>query len=199
MTSVRLLDLDLEVRTDRLVLRPLGLSDVDALWPFVSDPELPRFMTWEAHTSREQTAAFAAWAEDARAHDADLVWTIREGEALAGTIGLHGIQRIMRAWRLDRAELGYWVGGSFQGRGIATEAASAVVRFGFETLRLHKVNVGHVAENAASQRVIEKLGFRLVGTQRDHFHRYGRWWDHLAWELTEPEWRSRLAAPPARP
>ncbi|MHB8876639.1 MAG: GNAT family N-acetyltransferase [Myxococcaceae bacterium] len=50
------------------------------------------------------------------------------------------------------------------------------------------MNVGCIADNAASKRVIEKLGFRAVGVQRDHAFRHGRWWDHLAFELTAPEW-----------
>jgi RimJ/RimL family protein N-acetyltransferase len=71
-----------------------------------------------------------------------------------------------------------------------TEAAGAAVRFGFGPLALHKITTGCVADNAASKRVIEKLGFRSVGTQREHLFRHGRWWDHLEFELLDTEFRS---------
>jgi RimJ/RimL family protein N-acetyltransferase len=51
--------------------------------------------------------------------------------------------------------------------------------------------------NTPSRRVIEKLGFRLLGEQRDHFFREGRWWNHLAYEMCVDEWVSRTTAPAA--
>jgi len=62
------------------------------------------------------------------------------------------------------AELGHWIAPPLHGRGYMTEAARAVVDAAFTQLALHKVVVGCLAENVRSQRVIEKLGFRFVGT-----------------------------------
>src|SRR5204863_5466253 len=110
-----------------------------------------------------------------------------EGRAM-GTIGLDGIQFELRAWRVDQAELGYWIAPPLWGRGLMTEAAQAVMRCGFETIGLHKITVGCLADNAASRRVIEKLGFRLVGRREDDVWRDGRWWSVLRYELTASEW-----------
>lgn len=181
------------LKTPRLELRPLGLEDVDALWPYVSDPELPKHMTWEAHRDPSETAQFVSAMEEARERGTSYVWSLRRDGALCGLIGLHGVVRTVLAWRQDRAELGYWCGPPFQGRGLVTEAAREVLRFAFEELGLHKVTVGCLVENAASRRVIEKLGFRLVGEQRDHAFRFGRWWNHLAYELLVDEWRREPA------
>ncbi len=182
------------LRTDRLTLRPLDLADVDALWPYVSDPELPRFMTWEAHKSRDETTAFVTLMMGERAKGAGYVWTMREGDAVLGLVGLHGVTRQHLAWRMDKAELGYWIGGARRNRGLTTEASREVMRYGFEELALHKVTVGCVADNAPSKRVIERLGFRFVGVQRDHLFRFGRWWDHLSYELVVDEWRAQQRA-----
>jgi ribosomal-protein-serine acetyltransferase len=179
------------VRTPRLLLRPLEMGDVPALWPFVSDEDFPRHMTWEAHRTQEETAAFIKFAEDGLAQGTNVAWAVVEGEAVAGVVGLHGITRTVRAWRVDRAELGYWIGPPFQNRGFCTEAARGAIRFGFEDLGLHKINVGCIAENTASRRVIEKLGFRFVGEQRDHAFRFGQWWNHLAYEMCVQEWRAQ--------
>lgn len=215
------MNLDIVVRTPRLLLRPLEMSDVPALWPFVSDEDFPRHMTWEAHRNPDETAAFIRATEDDRAQGTNIAWGVVElrergvgdasaerepsggnhplrareqlTETLAGIVGLHGITRTVRAWRVDRAELGYWIGPPFQNRGFATEAARAAMRFGFEDLGLHKITVGCIADNTASRRVIEKLGFQFLGEQRDHAFRFGRWWNHLAYELCVQDWRPEPA------
>ncbi len=185
--------LEIDVRTSRLLLRPLEPSDVPALWPFVSDEDFPRHMTWEAHRSEDETADFIRSSEQGREQGSSITWAVVEGATLAGIIGLHGITRTVRAWRVDRAELGYWIGPPFQNRGFATEAARAAIRFGFDDLGLHKITVGCIAENTASRRVIEKLGFRFLGEERDHAFRFGRWWNHLAYEMCVQEWRAGAA------
>src|SRR5262245_39767274 len=180
------------------------MSDVPALWPFVSDEDFPRHMTWEAHRTPDETAAFIRSSEEALQQGSNIAWAVLEahgvtprdpvsrsggdrsggeGDALAGVIGLHGITRTVRAWRVDRAELGYWIGPPFQNRGFATEAALGAMRYGFDDLGLHKITVGCIAENTASRRVIEKLGFRYVGEQVDHAFRFGQWWNHLSYEM----------------
>jgi RimJ/RimL family protein N-acetyltransferase len=178
---------DLRLATSRLLLRPPELADAAALWPYVSDPELPRFMSWDAHRDLAETTTWLASTLVGREQGTDLVWLLLYDRAPAGVIGLHGITRQLRAWRVDRAELGYWVAPPFQGRGFVTEAAREVMRFGFGELALHKITVGCISENVRSRRVIEKLGFRYLGEQRDHLFRFGRWWNHRAYELCVDE------------
>jgi [ribosomal protein S5]-alanine N-acetyltransferase len=180
---------DLRLKTARLVLRPLEADDAEELWPFVSDPEVPRFMTWEAHRTLAETQSFIARMTAAREAASDLAWAILHDGRIVGLIGLHGITRNHVAWRVDRAELGYWIGQPHQNQGFATEAGREVLRFGFSDLGLHKITVGYLKENQRSKGVIEKLGFRFVGEQRDHAYRFGRWWDHLAYELLAVEWQ----------
>lgn len=177
------------LRTARLELWPIGLGDVEALWPYVSDPELPRWMTWEAHRDRAETEGFVRASQGAREAGSGFVWTLRRPEGLVGIIGLHDVVRTVRAWRQDRAELGYWVGAAHRGQGLVTEAAREVLRFAFHELGLHKLTVGCASENQASRAVIERLGFRFVGEQREHFFRYDRWWDHLSYELLRADWQ----------
>jgi RimJ/RimL family protein N-acetyltransferase len=180
--------LELTIRTPRLVLRPPAATDVEGLWPYVSDPELPRMMSWSAHKVKDETVGWLKICSEARAGGSGVTWIIEHEGKVAGTIGLDGIRYQLRAWRVDRAELGYWLAPPLWGQGLVTEAATAVVRFGFETLGLHKVTVGCIEENVASRRVIEKLGFRWVGKLVDDVWRDGRWWTHLRWEMTADEW-----------
>lgn len=168
--------------TDRLRLRPVAEADAEALFPYVSDVELPRLMSWAAHTSidetREWTRACAALLDAGHA----IVWTIEHAGTPIGCIGLHGIQWQLRALRVDRAELGYWLGRPHWGRGLMTEAAAAATTWAFDTLGLHKVTVQCFEPNKGSRRVIEKCGFRLVGRAEADVFRDGQWYAHLKYE-----------------
>ena len=183
-----LADLPLVIETPRLKLRPYNDHDVEDLWPFVSDPELPRMMSWTAHRDRDETLGFLRGRAEALAKNDSIAWAIEyEGHA-RGSISLDGIRWFLRALRVDQAELGYWLAPPLWGKGLMTEAAHAVVRFGFGTVGLHKITVGCFEANVGSRRVIEKVGFRLLCRQEHEFWRDGRWHDHLRFELLASEW-----------
>ncbi|MBX7113008.1 MAG: GNAT family N-acetyltransferase [Myxococcaceae bacterium] len=175
--------------TARLTLSPIAKTDLEDLWPHTSNPELPRHMTWAAHSERAQTLAFIEQSMRLGDQGTAVVWVLREHGEFRGVVGLHDIQRQHLAWQLDKAELGYWVVPAAHGKGFATEAARALLKHGFETLALHKIEVHTVDENKASVSVIEKLGFRFVGEQRQHLNRHGRWWNLLAYELLADDWK----------
>ena len=183
-----LTEIDLVLTTPRLRLRAFTDADVEALYEYVSDPALPRMMSWSAHTDPSQTLEFIHQVNDNRANGAGVTWAIELAGQIVGCIGLDGLAFTFRAWRIDRAELGYWISPAHWGKGLVTEAAHAVVRAGFETIGLHKITVGCLAENVGSRRVIEKLGFRPIGRLEDDVWRDGRWWSVLRYELTATEW-----------
>ena len=92
-----------------------------------------------------------------------------------------------------QGDLGYDLAPRYWGRGYATEAARAIVRFGFEELGLHRIWSWCIADNVASARVMEKVGMRLEGRQRDKERFKGRWWDRLLYAILEDEWRAGQA------
>jgi ribosomal-protein-alanine N-acetyltransferase len=169
-------------------LRPQQDSDADAYFPYVSDPELSRQVTWAAHKAIDETREWLRAAKTMVDKGTDMVWTIEHEGAPVGCIGLHGITWWVRAVRYDHAELGYWLARPFWGKGLMTEAATAATRWAFETLGLHKVNVRCFESNAGSRRVIEKVGFRFLCRSEDDVWREGRWHGHLRYELTASEW-----------
>lgn len=187
-TIPKLSDIDVVLTTPRLKLRPIRDSDVDDLWPYVSDPQFPKMMSWTAHTDKAQTRAFIKTVTDDFAANRRCVWAIEYVGKAWGTIGLDDLTWEMRAWRVDRAELGYWLAPPMWKQGLMTEAALAVMRFSFETLGLHKLTIGCFAENAASRRVIEKCGFRYVGRHEDDVWRDGAWHSGLRFEMLANEW-----------
>jgi RimJ/RimL family protein N-acetyltransferase len=183
-----LADLPLVIQTSRLTLRPISLDDVDDLQPHVIDPKLSRFMSWSAHQDRAETEGFITSNIDGLAKGTDIVWAILIDGRACGCIGLGGIKWTFRAWRIDRAELGYWIGIPYWNQGYTSEAALAITRFAFETLGLHKITIGCIDGNIGSQKVIEKLGYRFLARFEDDVWRDGQWWSHLRYELTAAEW-----------
>jgi len=184
----KLAELDLQLQTPRLRLRWFTEADVDDIWPIVSNPDFPRMMSWSAHADRSETLGYVQAAKRSLEQNAGVVWAIEhEGRAI-GSVGLDSIVFELRAVRMDRAELGFWLAPEHWNKGLMTEAADAVVRCAFQTIGLHKVTVGCISDNVASRRVIEKLGFRYVGRLEDDVWRDGKWHAHLRYELTAAEW-----------
>lgn len=89
------------------------------------------------------------------------------------------------------AELGYWIGVPFWGRGYATEAAGRLMDYGFSDLGLNRIEAHHLARNPASGRVMQKLGMRYEGTLRQKVRKWGRFEDVAMYGLLAAEWRPR--------
>src|SRR2546430_1027878 len=107
---------------------------------------------------------------------------LRETGALCGAIGLSLNERDRRG------ELGYWIGHDFWNCGYCTEAARAVLGFGFGELKLHRIHAAHFPHNAASGRVLEKIGMRREGVQRAHHRRFDEFYDRVNYGLLANEW-----------
>jgi RimJ/RimL family protein N-acetyltransferase len=92
------------------------------------------------------------------------------------------------------AELGYWIGVPFWGRGYATEAARALTAFGFEKLQLNRIQARHLVRNPASGRVMQKLGMRYEGTLRQALKKWGRFEDVAIYSVLAEEWKTGAEA-----
>jgi ribosomal-protein-alanine N-acetyltransferase len=144
--------------TPRLILRRLGLGDLDALEPILGDPEVMRFSIFGPET-REGTLGFIKSTQ--RRYDRDGVgqWAVI-WKGSGGCAGLCGIctQRIDDA---REHEIGYRLARPYWGKGIATEAACASRDYGLGRMKLSRLVAMVEPANAASIRVAEKMGMRL--------------------------------------
>lgn len=147
----------------RLRLEPIGPEHAEELWRVTeaSLPALRRWMFWAGTADAGSTRAFAEGAVEEWDEGAGYHFAIRDGDGLAGVMGIDVPAPVRRL-----GELGYWVATDRGGRGYATEAGTAVVRFGLRTAGLYRLELRAGVENLASQRVAEKLGFRREGTLR---------------------------------
>ena len=162
------------LQTDRLILRPYALSDIPALVPLIGAREVAATTLRIPHPYAESDARmFLEICEEDRAsgRGINLAIVLRRENTLGGGVLL----RIEPEHR--RAELGYWLGVPHWGKGYATEAARALVKYGFETLGLHRIFASHVARNTASAAVLKKIGMRHEGCQRAHILKWGEFLD----------------------
>lgn len=149
------------LRTARLELSIPTLDDVDAITTAAQDPEVPRWTTLPSPYTREHAEDFVAKAAGWWDERSELTWGIRREGAWIGMIGLH------RVSPGGAAEIGFWMSAPARGHGYLSEAARAVIDFGFaEPLALARIEWRAVAGNIASARTARSLGFRYEGMLR---------------------------------
>jgi ribosomal-protein-alanine N-acetyltransferase len=143
------------IETARLLLRRPDAGDVGSIMAIVGDWEVVRRLARVPHPYRETDAHFFLNTVVPN----EWVWaiTLRESRELVGMAGL------TPEANPDTAELGYYLARDHWGSGIATEAAGSVVHYGIQSLGLRRIRSGHFVDNAASGRVLSKLGFVEIG------------------------------------
>ena len=169
----------LPIDTERLRIRHFTADDWQAVHAYTSNPEVMTFLP-EGVMMEEQTRQFIAQSmtDEARNYAVDL----RSENRLIGHVGFH-------PWYAPRIyELGWVFHPQYHGRGYATEAAEALLRYGFESLSVHRVIATCQPENPSSWRVMEKLGMQREGHLRKCIYRREKWWDEYFYAILEEEW-----------
>jgi RimJ/RimL family protein N-acetyltransferase len=147
---------DIVLKTDRLTLRPFRPDDAPAVQELAGNWKVARMTARIPHPYPEGMAKTWITGQDAeRANGTAYGFAIELADRLVGAAG------IMCRTEMD-FELGYWIGEPWWGQGVATEAATRVVRFAFEDLGAEKLRAQHHADNDASGRVLRKCGFRYL-------------------------------------
>jgi len=155
-----------ELETPRLRLRRWRAGDLEALAGWHVDPELMRHMPKLSFTREEMEADIERYERHWAEHGFGL-WAAedKEGGKLIGRVGLS----YHRVWP-DDPEVGWLIDSRWQGKGLATEAGAACLRYAFGELGFKRVVSICTAENAASRRVMEKLGLRFWQDIHDSKH-----------------------------
>jgi len=175
--------------TDRLVLREFREDDLAPVHEYGSDPEVVRYMPWGPN-SEEDTRSFLDRALASQLDDPRTTYefavTLREVGRPIGGCGIHAISFTNRS-----AFMGYCLRRDAWGHGYATEAARALLAFAVETLGLHRMAATCDIENAASIRVLEKVGMRREAQFREDTLLRGRWRDSYLYAVLEHEWKGK--------
>jgi ribosomal-protein-alanine N-acetyltransferase len=176
------------LETERLRLRGLRIDDVDPLHVVFADPETMRWWSSPPHESPTVTAEMLGRVLAQYAAGAGIEWAItRRAEPGDVAVGKIGHWRWQRAH--SRSEVGFVLRRDLWRQGLVTEALRAVVAFGFATLRLHSVEAQLDADNGASARTLERVGFRREGLLREAYWDGRQWRDTLVYGLVGKDWR----------
>ncbi|RTQ53337.1 N-acetyltransferase [Hymenobacter gummosus] len=170
-----------ELRTPRLLLRRIVAADAPALFALRTDAQVLTYLDRDPETALSEIEAFIGRLDEALTTNSGINWAVtRVGEEaqLVGTCGL---------WRLipehHRAEIGYMLLPSAWGAGLMAEAVEAVCRYGFEQLHLHSIEANVNPHNAASIRLLERLGFVREAYFRENYYCRGQFLDSAIYSL----------------
>lgn len=172
------------LETPRLLLRAFADSDAGAVQELAGKREIADTTQSIPHPYEDGVAEH--WIKSLKVGQeagAMSTWAItgQHDGVLLGAVGLT-IER-----ELNKAELGYWIGVPYWNRGYATEAAEAVLRYGFAVLQLNRISARHLVRNPASGRVIQKIGMHREGVARQDTMKWGRYEDVIWYSMLRDE------------
>jgi len=172
--------------TPRLVLREYAHTDFEGVHEYAQDPETVRFMTWGPN-SPEETKEFIRTAISQQSikprSNYHFVVALKSTEIIIGGCGIH-----IRYPEHKCAVIGYAFNKNYWMQGYATETATALIKFGFETLHLHRIIATCDLNNFGSERVMQKNQMRKEAHFVQEVWQRGEWRDSLLYAILDSEW-----------
>jgi len=181
----------------RISLRPLGIEDY-AQWREVRTINEQWLTRWEPQRipgqpdvvkSRQAFSSRCAARQRERQLGTGYGFGIFVGEQLVGEMNVSSIQR----GPFQNAYVGYWIDQRQAGQQYTPEALVVAMKFAFDELRLHRLQIAIIPRNKPSRRVVEKLGIRLEGLAERYLEINGVWEDHMRYAITAEDWLARRA------
>lgn len=177
------------METDRLTIRPFTVDDLDALHAIQSKREVTTYLYWDPRSRDEVVEVLASRTdrpfEEVYRKGLALAVVVRDTNTLIGDVSLTVLSR-----EHAQGEIGFVLDPDQQGRGYGREAATVLLRLGFEDLELHRLIGRCDPRNVPSWRLLERLGMRREAHFRESEVFRGEWGDEYVYALLATEWRS---------
>ena len=175
------------LKTRRLILRPHTMADAPAIAKHLESGEVAATMVSVPNPYGLKDAETWLNSLPTRRENGDVMFaiTFQDTREFIGNIGLNSID-------IDsaRAEIGYWIAKSYWGQGYGTEAAAAVIDYGFTVMELNRIYATHFRNNPASGCIMQKVGMTYEGRLRQHFIRNGEYIDFELYAILRSEYES---------
>ncbi len=182
----------MESTTERLILREFSENDWPDVLAYQTDRLYLRYYAWTERTPeavQDFIQMFIAQQQEQPRTKFQFALVLKSSNQLIGNCGIRKASA-----DASEADIGYELSPEHWGRGYATEAARAIVEFGFRELGLHRIWSWCIADNVGSARVLQKLGMQPEGRLRHKEHFKGRWWDTLLFAMLDYEWHAQQQA-----
>lgn len=174
----------MQLETKRLLIREFVPEDIGQVHEYASDPEVTRHMIWGPN-SLEDTRSYLSLTIDMQQQvprqGYEFAVVLKQGNVLAGGCGIH-------ISGPGQGEIGYCYNKSYWRQGIASEAAAALLEWGFHELDLHRIYATCRPENIGSARVMQTIGMVYEGHLREHMRHKGRWMDSYQYSILQDEY-----------
>ncbi|MCF6138288.1 GNAT family N-acetyltransferase [Pseudalkalibacillus berkeleyi] len=159
------------LETNRLTLRKVSINDLEDMYEYASLDETSTHVTWNTHRSIKDTEQFLNMTLEQYEKNEGLFWGIvdKDSQKMIGTIYYVSWNSIHKV-----GELGYVISPHYWGKGLMTEAAKEVIRFGFEELGMVRIQARCFIQNVGSERVMQKSGMSYEGTMRKGLYGKGK-------------------------
>lgn len=174
------------LKTERLVLRAISDSDREAIFEYRSDKVSNQFQGWIPERIEDVSAFIAKVSPIYNSPNSWFQFVILENSTnqIIGDLGVHFLEEGSR-----QAEIGCTINKEFQSQGYATEALNAVINSLFKELNFHRVFASIDPRNIASQKMMEKLGFRKEALFKESLFLNGNWVDDMMYAILQKEWK----------
>ena len=175
LREIKVLTMNNEIVTERLILRPWQESDAESLYKYARDPEIGPIAGWPPHTSVEDSL--------------NVIRTVFSApETYAVVLKMYGEGLHSAQMQAGEAEIGYWIGRPFWGQGLIPEAVRRLLQRCFEELGFTAVWCGYYDGNTKSRRVMDKCGFRFHHTEEGNTSPLGDIRTEHFMKITKEEW-----------
>jgi ribosomal-protein-alanine N-acetyltransferase len=173
-----------EIYTERLFLRKISLKDAETLFQYWSDPEVTKYLNVATFTNIKQAFNLIQLLNSIYNKKEGIRWAIviRKTSEVIGTCGYN-------SWikKSSRGEIGYELGRKYWGNGYATEAVNEIIKYGFKTMHLNRIEAFTVPEAFSSINLLEKLGFKKEGLLREYGYWNKKYWDENIYSLLKKD------------
>ncbi|MFB4324560.1 GNAT family protein [Priestia sp. BR_2] len=176
--------LETRIEGDRIVLRPVREDEFDVYFELLQDAESNRLTGTQQTFTKDSIAAWIHNIGYAHEDRLDMMIAEKESDELIGEVVLNEIDLNNRSGNIRIS-----ISGRHSNKGYGTEALKLMLRYGFESLSLHRIELGVYAFNPRAIHVYEKLGFKREGTLRDSLYWDGTFHDMIVMSILEEEYR----------
>ncbi len=174
------------LETERLLLRRFTREDAQDMFEYASNSEVSKYMTWDTHQTIDDSLGYINFTLDRYEKDETGDWGIvlKENNKFIGSCGFVWVES-----KNFCGHIGYALSREYWNKGIMTEAAKRLVRFGFEEMNLNRIESVHYKENEASGKVMQKVGMAYEGLIRERGFVKEKFWDLKQYAILREDWK----------